>query len=106
MKVQKEMVTGPWGMIWKTVAGVSVVLLMAMAFHQAAKSQSGRKSLHGGMALPYQDFDTGDLGDRWTTERLCRHFKAGGRGARSAPGPGGGLAVPLALVSSCRQPTI
>ena len=75
MKTQKEVVSGPWGMIWKTVACVSVVLLMGMAFHQAAKSSTGRKSLHGGMSLPYAEFDQGETGDRWTAERLCRHFK-------------------------------
>jgi hypothetical protein len=47
MKQQKEQVSGPWGMVWKTVASVSVILLMTMAFHQAAKSSTGRKALHG-----------------------------------------------------------
>jgi hypothetical protein len=27
------------------------------------------------MALPYAEFDLGDSGDRWTAERMCRHFK-------------------------------
>ena len=73
---------GPYGVIWKTVACVSVVLLLGMAFHQAAKSTSGRKALHGGMSLPYSEFDKGESGDRWTAERLCRHFKAGTRRAQ------------------------
>jgi hypothetical protein len=75
MRAQKEQVSGPWGTFWKVAASISVVGLISMAFYQAAQSTSGRKALHGGMALPYASFDLGDSGDRWTAERLCRHFK-------------------------------
>jgi len=50
MKNQKEAVAGPWAMLWKAMAVIAVILLMGMAFHQAAKSTTGRKSLHGGRA--------------------------------------------------------
>jgi hypothetical protein len=50
MKNQKEAVAGPWAMLWKAMAVIAVILLMGMAFHQAAKSTTGRKSLHGGGA--------------------------------------------------------
>ena len=71
---QVDLTTGPWPHIWKTVASISVVLLIGLAMHQAVTSTSGRKDLAGGMSIPWADVEL-DAGDIWSTERLCRHFK-------------------------------
>jgi hypothetical protein len=48
---------------------------LSSKIHKLSRNNYLRKALHGGMSLPYAEFDVGDFGDRWSTERLCRHFK-------------------------------
>ena len=74
MKTQKEVVSGPWGMIWKTFASVSVILLMGMAFHQVKEHTHVHSTRAIGVAFASTSGLT-TVDDVFASQMLCMDIR-------------------------------
>ena len=74
VNVQRMMRT-PAARRWADRRGVRRRILVSFAF-TSGKGSGGRRGWDNAASLPYNQLDDGEIGAAWTTQRLCRHFRA------------------------------
>ena len=75
VNVQRMMAHTSGATLWQIAAGFVVVILVSFAF-TSGKGSGGRRGWDNAASLPYNQLDDGEIGAAWTTQRLCRHFRA------------------------------
>ena len=75
VNVQRMMAHTSGATLWQIAAGFVVVILVVRR-SRAARAAAGAGGWDNAASLPYNQLDDGEIGAAWTTQRLCRHFRA------------------------------